>query len=88
MNIMSKVIIYSKTFCPFCVNAKNLFKSKGVNFEEIDVEKDPKDYFDLVEKYNYMTVPMIFINNEFIGGFSDLAKLESEGVLDEKLKKN
>lgn len=83
---MSKIKIYSKKVCPYCVNVKKFFEQKGLLYQEVDVEKDPQDYFDLVNKYNYMTVPMVFINNQFVGGFSDIMELERRGKLEEKLK--
>jgi glutaredoxin 3 len=83
---MPKVIIYSKTYCPFCVRAKNLFKSKGVAFDEVMMDDKPEDYAKLKERTGWMTVPQIFINDQFIGGYDDLATLDRNGKLDPLLK--
>ncbi len=83
---MPKVQIYTKSYCPYCDRAKALFKNKGVNFEEISVEEDPQLYAELKQKTGLMTVPQIFINNELIGGFTDLAALDQKGLLDPKLQ--
>lgn len=79
---MSKVVIYSKTYCPFCVRAKNLLEDKGVSFEEIMVDSDPQLFEDLKKKSGMMTVPQIFINDDLVGGYTELAELESQGKLD------
>ncbi len=83
---MAKVQIYSKSYCPFCDRAKALFKQKGVSYEEISVEEDPNLYTTLKQRTGLMTVPQIFINDELIGGYTDLASLDQKGLLDAKLK--
>lgn len=83
---MKKVTVYTATYCPYCTRAKNLLKSKNVPFDEVNLDNDSKKREELEEKTGWMTVPMIFIGEEFIGGADDLYKLESEGKLDQKLK--
>jgi GrxC family glutaredoxin len=83
---MAQIQIYTKSYCPYCDRAKALFKNKGVSYEEISVENDPELYTQLKQKTGMMTVPQIFINNELIGGYTDLAELDQKGLLDAKLK--
>ncbi len=82
---MAKVLIYSKKICPYCDRAKALFKSKNVPFEEIMVDDNPDLYQKLKEQTGLLTVPQIFINDELVGGFTDLAALERDGELDKLL---
>ena len=82
---MSKVLIYTKSFCPYCDRAKALLQRKGASFDEISVESDEKIYSELKKKTGLMTVPQIFINDELIGGYTDLAALDQQGLLDAKL---
>ncbi|MEM7646156.1 MAG: glutaredoxin 3 [Pseudomonadota bacterium] len=79
---MAKVVVYSKTYCPFCVRAKNLLNEKGAQFEEIMVDSDPELFADLKKKSGMMTVPQIFIDDKLIGGFTELAELDQQGGLD------
>ncbi len=79
---MAKVVIYSKTYCPFCVRAKNLLDGKGVKYEEIMVDSDPQLFADLKQKSGMLTVPQIFIDDQLIGGFTELAALDEKGELD------
>ncbi len=79
---MAKVVIYSKTYCPFCVRAKSLFDGKGVAYQEIMVDSDPQLFADLKKKSGMMTVPQIFIDDQLVGGYTELAELDSNGDLD------
>lgn len=73
-------------YCPYCENAKRLLKGKGLDFEERLVEEDNDTEWERLEKLTgYKTMPQIFIGDEFIGGFNELAKLDREGKLDSKL---
>ena len=82
---MAKVIIYSKDPCPYCVNAKRLLTNKGVEFEEIDLTDDLGEMNRLKDLYGWRTVPMIMIDNKFIGGYDDMKALDRKGELDSLL---
>ncbi len=83
---MAKVVVYSKTICPYCVRAKSLLDRKGVTYEEIMVDQDPQLFNDLKKRSGMLTVPQIFINDKLVGGYTELAELESKGELDSLLK--
>lgn len=84
---MSKVIVYTTSNCPFCVSAKNLLKQKNIEFEEVALDSNHELRKKLSdENKGWRTVPMIFINNEFVGGFDDLKKLSDSGELEKKLQ--
>jgi len=83
--IMTQVTLYTKDYCPYCVAAKELLASKEAAVEEINLTADPDTLGNLVEKTGQMTVPQIFIGDEFIGGFDDLKALDEAGELDAKL---
>jgi glutaredoxin 3 len=54
---MSKVTVFSTTWCGFCHQVKEWLKSKGVEFEEIDLEKDSTAAKQVVEATKQMGVP-------------------------------
>lgn len=83
---MAKVVMYSKDPCPYCVNAKRLLTNKGITFEEIDLTDRLEELQKLKEKTGWRTVPMIFINDKMIGGYTDLRALEESGELDKLLE--
>jgi glutaredoxin 3 len=64
-----KVIVYSTPTCPYCVYAKNFFKEKGVEFEDVDVSRDRTKAMEMVEKSGQMGVPVIDIGGNIIVGF-------------------
>ena len=83
---MIKVEIYSSLLCPFCYRAKTLLKQKGINFFEIDVDKNPLARREMIQRANGRTsVPQIFFNDIGIGGSDDLADIEASGKLDRLL---
>ena len=84
---MKQVTIYSKQICPYCEMAKKLLKEKGVVvFNEIRIDLDSKEQEKMIERTQRRTVPQIFIGEDYVGGFDDLAKLSRDGKLDTLLK--
>ena len=82
----AEVKVYSTTFCPYCVRAKQLLERKGVAYTEVNLDKEePEVRLELMKKTNQRTVPQIFINEQFIGGFDQLYALEKEGKLNDLL---
>jgi len=82
---MSNIKIYTTHYCPHCVRAKNLLQTKSADFEEIDLTEKDALREELRQKTDWMTVPMIFMGEEFIGGADELFKLEASGELDKRL---
>lgn len=78
---MTTVVVYSKEQCPYCVAAKQLLKAKGVNYEEIRIDLDPSQRDIMIARSGRRTVPQIFINDQAIGGYDDMAALEKAGKL-------
>lgn len=79
------VVMYSSRFCPFCVRAKALLNSKGVQFEEILVDGAPDLRREMMEKSGRHTVPQIWVGDEHVGGCDDLFALDRANKLDELL---
>jgi glutaredoxin 3 len=67
-----KAIVWSKYQCPYCDQAKALLTQKGIQFEERKIG-DGWTREDLLEAVpTARTVPQIFINDELVGGFTEL----------------
>ena len=74
------IVIYTTDRCPYCRAAKDLLRAKKLAFEEVDVGEE--DRFDeLVRKTGWKTVPQIFIDDQLIGGFEELRRLDQAGRL-------
>lgn len=82
---MTKVELYTWTYCPYCKRAKNLLEEKNISYQEYPIDNDAEKKKELYEKTNQDTVPFIFINGKFIGGYSELKKLDDQGKLDAML---
>ena len=77
-----KAKIYLKPTCPFCIRAKDLLRLRGIEFEDVDVSQNQALRTEVSESVGgYRTVPMIFLDDEFIGGCSELMALDDEGRL-------
>ncbi|NQZ53718.1 MAG: glutaredoxin 3 [Piscirickettsiaceae bacterium] len=78
---MAKVEVYSSALCPYCVMAKKLLDRKGIEYTEIRIDADPAKRQEMMVKSQQRTVPQIFINNEAIGGYTDLLALDKSQQL-------
>jgi len=80
------VEIYTKTDCPYCEKAKDLFDSKGVDYVTYNVTGDEERFAEMTERANGReTAPEVFVDDELIGGWDDTSALDATGELDEKL---
>ena len=69
-----KAVVWSKNSCPFCDQAKNLLKLKGIEYEERNISTDWTREQLLEAVPNARTVPQIFLDDKLIGGFTELRK--------------
>jgi thioredoxin reductase (NADPH) len=79
---MPQIVMYTKSWCPYCERAKHLLTEKGQSWTEIDVEAEPARRDEMIERSGRSTVPQIWIGGRHVGGFDELAELERRGELD------
>jgi glutaredoxin 3 len=85
---MAKVLMYSTAVCPYCVRAEQFLKRKGISeIEKIRVDLQPELRIAMMEKTSRRTVPQIYINDEYVGGYDNLVELDMDGKLDDLLEK-
>ena len=83
---MADVEIYTKFTCSYCVRAKRLLDSKGVQYKEVPVDMGGEPRQEMLARSNgRTTVPQIFIGGRHVGGCDDLMDLDRAGKLDEML---
>ena len=70
--------IYTKDNCSFCIRAKTLFAVKGIKYEEKKIGSDVtvEDLKAIVP--NARTVPQIWLDGSYIGGYTELAAFFNE----------
>ncbi|MGA1384243.1 MAG: glutaredoxin 3 [Steroidobacteraceae bacterium] len=78
----AKVVMYATAWCPYCARARELLESKKVDYEVIDVDRDPALRQEMMARSNRHTVPQIFIGDVHVGGCDDLHALNAKGGLD------
>jgi glutaredoxin 3 len=67
-----KAVVWSKDACPFCVQAKSLLTARGIEFEERNISQNWTQEQLLEAVPNARTLPQIFLDEQHIGGFTDL----------------
>lgn len=79
---MQPVKMYTTAVCPYCIRAKQILKSKGVEaIEEIRIDMLPDERMKMMEITGRRTVPQIFIGDTHVGGHDDLVALDGRGGL-------
>lgn len=82
---MPPIKLYGTRFCSYCVRARMLLKRKGLEFEDINVGGNTELRAEMMALGGGHTVPQIFIAEQAIGGYDDLAALNRSGELDRLL---
>ena len=82
---MEQVKILTSPSCSYCHAAKNLLQQQGIAYQEVDLIKDGEQAQQLLTQSGQRTVPQIFINEQSIGGFTELTKLINDTELDSAL---
>jgi len=79
---MQAVKMYTTAVCPYCIRAKQILKSKGVEqIEEIRIDSDPQARATMMDLTRRRTVPQIFIGETHVGGCDELIALDGRGGL-------
>ena len=79
------VTLYTTDPCGFCRQAKALLESRGIDYREVNLAKDPVGRADLVALTGQMTFPQILVGRRSIGGFRELVEADRDGLLTDLL---
>lgn len=75
---MKNIEVYTMDNCGYCEAAKSLLKSKNLSYQEFNISADDQKKLDLIDKTGHRTMPQIFIDGQFVGGFTELKKFLQE----------
>ena len=78
---MKRVTVYTTDFCGYCTSAKTLLERRGIEFDEINLARDPDGRQRLAEVTGMVTFPQILIDGESVGGFHELLAADRAGQL-------
>lgn len=81
--VIPKVEMYTTASCAYCVAAKMLLKQKGLEYTEFRVDTDMAKREEMLRRAHRRTVPQIFINDQHVGGYEDLAAAAKSGKLEQ-----
>jgi glutaredoxin 3 len=82
---MKHVVMYTTDFCGYCTSAKTLLQKRGIEYDEINLARDPDGRTELTRKTGMITFPQIMIDGEPIGGFRELLDADRSGRLKQLL---
>jgi len=78
---VAKVTVYTTIPCPYCTRAKALMDARGIEFEEVNLGRDPDGRAELATRTGLMTFPQIVIDGETLGGWTELESADRDGTL-------
>jgi len=82
---MSDVVVYTTDPCSFCARVKGLLKSRGVEFAEVNLSRDPEGRVELAQRTGMMTFPQVLIGGKLLGGYTEVQAAADDGRLDQLL---
>lgn len=80
------ITLYTKDYCPYCIRAKSLLTSLGAIYEEVDISNNPELFMQIYQKSHMRTVPQIFVDDECLGGYNEIAEMHQKGELVPRIK--
>jgi glutaredoxin 3 len=83
---MANVTVYTTDPCSFCVRVKQLLNARQVEFDEVNLARDPDGRAELLQRTGMMSFPQVLINDELVGGFQETLAADQSGQLAELLK--
>ena len=82
---MNDIVVYTTDPCSFCVRVKQLFKTRGIEYTEVNLARVPAGRAELVERTGMMSFPQVVIGGEVLGGFQETLRADQTGQLRELL---
>jgi glutaredoxin 3 len=82
---MAQITVYTTDPCSFCIRVKQLLTARGVEYDEVNLSKDPEGRAQLVERTGMLSFPQVVIGDEVIGGFRETIEADRSGRLRELL---
>ncbi len=82
---MKSVTVYTTEHCSRCASAKMLLRRRGIEYEEVNLAKDPDGRLELTQRTGMVTFPQIVIDEQTLGGFDELLAADRAGRLQQLL---
>ncbi|MGH2855808.1 MAG: glutaredoxin family protein [Solirubrobacteraceae bacterium] len=82
---MSAITVYTTEPCGYCARVKGLLRSRGLEYSEVNLSKDPEGRMELASKTGMMSFPQVLVGDRLVGGFDEVRAAVESGRLDEML---
>jgi glutaredoxin 3 len=82
---MSVITVYTTEPCGYCARVKGLLKSRGLEFSEVNLSKDPEGRMELASKTGMLSFPQVLVGDRLVGGYDEVRAAVESGRLDEML---
>ena len=82
---MAEITVYTTEPCSFCIRVKQLLTTRGVEYQEVNLSKDPEGRAQLVERTGMLSFPQVVVGDQVIGGFRETIEADRSGRLRELL---
>ncbi len=79
---MSRITVYTTEPCGYCARVKGLLRSRGLEFTEVNLTRDPDGRAELVTRTGMMTFPQVLLDDQLVGGFNETRLAVESGILD------
>jgi glutaredoxin 3 len=83
---MANVTVYTTDPCSFCLRVKQLLNAREIEFDEINLARDPDGRAELLQRTGMMSFPQVLIGGQLVGGFQETLAADQSGLLAELLK--
>ena len=80
-----QIVVYTTEPCSFCARVKGILKSRGLEFSEVNLSKDPAGRVELASRTGMMTVPQVLVGEHLLGGYAETLNALENGRLQELL---
>ena len=81
MTEVPDVLVYTTAHCSFCERVKALLKTRGIDYREVNLARDPEGREELQRKTGMLSFPQVLIDGELIGGFQETMRADQSGQL-------
>ena len=82
---MAEITVFTTEPCSFCIRVKQLLATRGLEYDEVNLSKDPEGRAQLVERTGMLSFPQVVIGDLVIGGFRETLDADRSGRLRELL---
>jgi glutaredoxin 3 len=82
---MGGITVYTTDPCSFCVRVKGLLAARGLEFDEVNLTRDPAGRVELAQRTGMMTFPQVIVGDKVLGGYNELQAAVLDGSIDELL---